>query len=170
MSAAAALALLDELGAGDIAHPGGDLRSHLVRTHDTLRAWAAPDDVCLAGLIHAAYGTDGFPLALLPLDDRPRLRSLIGVGAEAIVYRYCSCSRTVSYAQLGQVPWPLTDRFTGDVVLLSEDEAAAFAVLTIANERDIVQAGGVDATGAAAIARLSQALRPYCRVEVPDEL
>jgi hypothetical protein len=172
MSVAAVVALLDELGAGDIAHPGGDLRSHLIRTHDTLRGWSAPDDVCLAGLIHAAYGTDAFPLALLPLGERPRLRLLVGEAAEAIVYRYCSCSRQVSYARLDEVPWPMTDRFTGEVVLLDRDEASAFAVLTIANERDIVQAGGVDTAGAAAIEDLVRALRPYLQVaipEVPDE-
>ena len=168
MSVTAALALLDELGAGDITHPGGDLRSHLVRTHDTLRAWAAPDDVCLAGLIHAAYGTDGFPVPLLALDERPRLRSIVGDAAEAIVYRYCSCSRQVSYARLGEVPWPLTDRFTGEVVLLDADEASAFAVLTVANERDVVQAGGVDAPGAAAVEDLVRALRPYSQVAIPE--
>jgi hypothetical protein len=167
MTVTAVLALLDELGASDIAHPGGDLRSHLIRTHDTLRAWSAPDDVCLAGLIHAAYGTDGFPQALMPLDERPRLRSLVGEAAEAIVYRYCSCARQVSYARLDEVPWPLTDRFTGDVVLLDRDEASAFAVLTIANERDIVQAGGVDAAVAASIEDLVRALRPHSLVEVP---
>jgi hypothetical protein len=169
MSVAAALALLDELGAGDIAHPGGDLRSHLIRTHDALRAWSAPDDVCLAGLIHAAYGTDGFPRALMPLDERPRLRSLVGEAAEAIVYRYCSCARQASYARLGEAPWPMTDRFTGDVVLLDRDEASAFAVLTIANERDIVQAGHADAATEAAIGRLVEAMRPYVLLDIPHE-
>ena len=168
MSAAAALALLDELGAGAIAHPGGDLRSHLIRTHDTLRAWSAPGDVCLAGLVHAAYGTDGFPLPLLALDERPRLRSVVGPAAEAFAYRYCACSRQASYARLGEVPWRMTDRFTGEVVLLAAEEASAFALLTIANERDVVQAGGVDAAGAASIEGLVRALRPYSQVAIPE--
>src|SRR6266508_1075105 len=95
--------ILDWLGVGDIPHPGGDLRSHLLRTHHQLRAWSVPDDVCLAGLTHAAYGTDGFPHPLLSLEARPRLRSLVGDVAEAIVYTYCSCDRAVTYARLVEV-------------------------------------------------------------------
>lgn len=50
--------ILDQLEIGHIPHPGGDLRSHLGRTYEQLRAWSEPDDVCLAGLTHAAYGTE----------------------------------------------------------------------------------------------------------------
>jgi hypothetical protein len=61
----AAIELLGRLGAADIPHPGGRLLAHLVRTHDQLAAWDQAPEVCLAGLCHAAYGTDGFPTALL---------------------------------------------------------------------------------------------------------
>lgn len=156
--------ILDRLGIGHIPHPGGDLRSHLGRTYEQLRAWSAPDDVCLAGLTHAAYGTDGFPQALLPLDERPRLRSLIGDEAEAIVYTYCSCDRSVTYARLGEVPLPLADRFVGDDIVLTTNRAMAFAALTLANELDIVRVADLDPATTASIAWLFAALAPY----VPD--
>jgi hypothetical protein len=157
----AALDLLDSFDAGAIAHPGGDLRSHLIRTHDQLRSWSAPDDVCLAGLCHAAYGTDGFPRSLLSLDERPRLRAVVGDGAEAIVHTYCSCAREATYARLGERPLRLTDRFAGEVRPLPDDETAAFALITVANELDIVRVGQFDATAMAAITGLIEAMAPY---------
>ncbi len=66
-------------------HPGGTLYTHLVRVHDRMRALGLRDDVCLAGLAHAAYGTDGFPVALLDWADRDPLRDLVGDAAEALV-------------------------------------------------------------------------------------
>ncbi len=99
-----AVDMLEELGAGVLPHPGGDLLTHLIRTHDLLREWEAPHDVCLGGLCHAAYGTDGFPTALLALDDRERLRGTIGVSAEEIVYLYGACDRRPTYARLGVRP------------------------------------------------------------------
>ncbi len=50
---------LEEWGARSHSHPGGTLLDHLVRTESMLRHWGAPDEVALAGLCHAAYGTDG---------------------------------------------------------------------------------------------------------------
>jgi hypothetical protein len=75
---ARALELLHECGADGVAHLGGDLLSHLERTEAILREWDAADVVALAGLCHAAYGTDGFAPSLLPLSERARLADTIG--------------------------------------------------------------------------------------------
>jgi hypothetical protein len=51
-------------------HLRGTLFDHLVATEDLLRSWSADEDLCQAGLCHAAYGTDGFAPFLVPWDDR----------------------------------------------------------------------------------------------------
>lgn len=131
--------LLVERGASAIEHPGGTLLDHLGRVATLLERWGAPDDVQLAGLCHACYGTDGFPASLLDLDERDVLASWIGPRAEAWVYLYASCDRGAVYPELC-APGPLRfrDRFTGKTSLVPELDAAVLAELTAANELDIV--------------------------------
>jgi hypothetical protein len=137
-------AFLVERGAGTVAHLGGDLLAHLVRTEALLRAWGAPGHVVHAGLAHAAYGTDGFPPRLLDLTDRPRLVALIGTATEHTVYVYASCDRAALHRRLGTRPLLHTDRFTGDTRELTTAEARDFALLSAANEWDVRDRGGLD--------------------------
>jgi len=146
-------------GAETIVHPGGSLLAHLRRTYVLLLGWNAPDALALAGLCHAAYGTDGFPQPLIDRARRSVVVGLIGPEAEALVYRYCACDRDATYAGLGEEPLPLHDRFGGGVIPLDAREAEDFAVLTIANELDLVRAGAFAATGTAEIVRLFRRLR-----------
>lgn len=74
----AAQALLHARGANNMEHPGGTLFAHLGRVRTMLAEWGADEDVQLAGLCHAAYGTDGFAVALLALNERPVLAEAIG--------------------------------------------------------------------------------------------
>jgi hypothetical protein len=85
-------------------HPGGTLLDHLHRVRDLLAGWGAAPDVQLAGLCHAAYGTDGFSTALLRLDERALLADTIGAGTEQLVYWYGCYDRTHVYPQLGESP------------------------------------------------------------------
>ena len=155
-----ARALLVGLGAADIPHPGGRLLDHLVRTHDLLEVWGQPPEVCLAGLCHAAYGTDGFPQALLGLGDRPRLRAVIGEDAEQLVYDYGACDRRATHTRLGERPLRLTDRFTGSTRALDAGRAAGFGALTIANELDVVRHGSL---APATIGEITALLRAVAR-------
>ncbi len=139
------LDLLVERGAGGIAHPGGTLLEHLLRVAALLEEWGAPEDVQMAGLCHACYGTDGFPASLLRLDERDVLAGRIGRRAEGWVYLYASCDRSAVYPALrapgpGPGPGPLQfrDRFTGETSLVAELDAAVLAELTAANELDLV--------------------------------
>ena len=126
-------------GAEGIAHPGGTLYAHLGRVADRLADWAAPPELQLAGLCHAAYGTDGFDVALLSVAERPVLVDVIGPRAEALVYRYGSCARSVVYPQIGG-PGPVrfTDRFTGTADEPADADLRAFLELTAANELDVL--------------------------------
>lgn len=127
-----------EHGAAGIEHPGGTLLTHLRRVADRLTAWGAADEVVLAGLCHAAYGTDGFATALLPLSNRGELVEVIGAAAEELVYLYGSCDREASYPRLrGAGPVAFRDRFTGEVREVDVAGVRAFLEITAANELDV---------------------------------
>ncbi|MEV7322477.1 DUF6817 domain-containing protein [Streptomyces sp. NPDC093970] len=133
----AALALLRDLGAAGIDHPGGTLLAHLRRVEQRLAAWGARPALRLAGLCHAFYGTDGFPTALLPLSRRAELAAVIGTEAEALAYLYGSCDRKATYPALQDTDAPFHDRFTGRAVVPGPGPRRDFAELTAANELDL---------------------------------
>ncbi len=157
-----ALRLLHECGAADVAHLGGDLLSHLVRTEVILREWEVADLVALAGLCHAAYGTDGFAPSLLPLTERDRLAAAIGAEAEALVYLYACCDRAAVYRQLGSADVDFRDRFTGGSLPADATWLARFAELTAANELELIRSRAfADQKVIAELAGLFEALTPY---------
>ncbi|WP_324786422.1 DUF6817 domain-containing protein [Streptomyces sp. H51] len=126
--------------AADLAHPGGTLLEHLIRVRHRLADWGAPYEVQLAGLCHAAYGTDGFARSLLSLDDRPVLAAVVGERAEALVYLYASCDRAATYPRLGGQRRPVfTDRFTGTGHDPATEDLRAFLEITAANELDVFE-------------------------------
>ncbi|MEU1404851.1 DUF6817 domain-containing protein [Streptomyces sp. NPDC005728] len=134
-----AVALLRELGADGITHPGGTLLAHLGRVRDRLALWRARPALQLAGLCHAFYGTDGFPTGLLPLDRRTDLAAVIGAEAEEIVYAYASCDRTATYPDLARPDAPFHDRFTGRSRVPEPRLRRDFAELSAANELDLAR-------------------------------
>ncbi|MFB9236605.1 DUF6817 domain-containing protein [Plantactinospora siamensis] len=137
MTGARAREWLRQRGADGIAHPGGTLYDHLGRVHDRLGELGAGPDLCLAGLTHAAYGTDGFDVALLDVAERATLRDLVGDDAEALVYRYGACDRGRSWPALADSA-EVTDRFTGTVHRIDPAELRALVDLSIVNEVDVV--------------------------------
>lgn len=132
------VAFLRARGAADMPHPGGTLLQHLVRVSDRLAEWGAPPAVQVAGLCHATYGTDGFAPSLLDLSDRAVLAELIGERAEALVYLYASCDRSVTYPRLrgGEEP-VFRDRFADADCRPAPGELRAFLDITAANELDV---------------------------------
>jgi len=136
---AAAEDLLRATGAAGIDHPGDTLLDHLFRVRALLDEWGAPRDVQLAGLCHAAYGTDGFGVTLLDTTERSTLAGAIGESAEALVYLYGSCDRASTYPQMGQDVVVVKDRFTGETVTPDVDALRGFAEIIAANELDVVR-------------------------------
>ncbi|KUN80540.1 hypothetical protein AQJ66_25670 [Streptomyces bungoensis] len=134
-----AVALLRELGAEEMPHPGGTLLAHLRRVHERLALWQARPALRLAGLCHAFYGTDGFPGALLPPERRADLRAVIGTEAEEIVHLYAACDRTATYPGLARPDAPFHDRFTGVAAVPDPRLRRDFAELTAANELDLAR-------------------------------
>jgi hypothetical protein len=134
------MALLGHPAPEPTGHPGGDLEAHLAATCALLTQWRAPPALCLAGLMHALYGTFGFEPALAPLPARPAIVALLGEAAEALVYFYCACDRPFCYPELARSDTPLwRDRFTGVVFHPEEETLTAFCELTLANELDVAR-------------------------------
>ena len=132
------LSLLSARGAAGIDHPGGTLLAHLIRVSHRLSRLSTAQDIQLAGLAHAFYGTDGFTLALLSQDERPQLRDLIGPGAEELVYRYAACDRGRTWRPLAATR-QVWSRFDGTATTLDDDELRAFVDLCIVNELDALE-------------------------------
>lgn len=131
-------ALLRQRSADTIAHPGGTLYTHLVRVHDRLAGHGLPEWVALAGLAHAAYGTDGFDTALLTLDERPLLRAAAGEQAEQLVHRYAACLRKATWRPLARTR-QLHHRFDGTVETLTAEQLRPLVDLSIVNELDLCE-------------------------------
>ncbi|MEV4705119.1 DUF6817 domain-containing protein [Actinoplanes sp. NPDC049316] len=131
-------AWLRERGAETIDHPGGTLYAHLGRVHDRLGALGHGRDVCLAGLAHAAYGTDGFDLTLCDPADRGPLRALVGARAEALIHTYGGCDRSATWDAFGRTR-RVVDRWSGQPVVLGDEDTTAFADLSIVNELDVCE-------------------------------
>ena len=133
------MVLLRELGAADIAHPGGTLVTHLQRVQGQLAKWGARPARQVAGLCHAFYGTDGFPTALLSTESRTELAEVIGAEAEAIVYLYGSCDRKATYPALADPDGAFRNRFTGQLHTPEPQLRRDFAELSAANELDLAR-------------------------------
>lgn len=162
--------LLAARGAGAVDHPGGTLLAHLARTRDTLAAWGARPALCTAGLAHAAYGTDGFALALVDLAERPLLVEEIGAEAEGIVYAYAALDRGFTYPLLiaGERRW--RDRFTGEVTEPPPELLRDVVELTFANELDVLaHDDDLRTRHGPGLTRLFTACRPHVSVAAHAE-
>lgn len=143
--------ILEGRGAAAIAHPGGTLLEHVRRTSATLQSWGAAPELIAAGACHAAYGTVGFPTAVVALSERDWLRERIGDHAESIVYAYCADDRTTPVGERQR------DRFDGSWMQRPVWLQRALAELTAANELDVSM--HVDAAAQRAIGSWLASLR-----------
>ncbi|GAA3149579.1 hypothetical protein JOF29_006796 [Kribbella aluminosa] len=144
-------------GADEFDHAGGTLYVHLHRVAKRLGSLGASDTLVLAGLAHAAYGTDGYPTHLFDWQtERPVLESVIGAEAEAIVYRYGACDRETTWRDLAEHR-TVTDRFTGTSEELGAAALRDFVDLTIVNELDVLDND----------AKRADQLRPFLQEQLP---
>ena len=106
-----------------------------------LRSWNSRDALCLAGLYHAVYGTDGIRGSLAGLDRRSAIAAIIGAEAEALAYLYGACAREKFHPRIGtpdQVRF--ADRFTSSEYAIDERTLRDFCELTVANELELALA------------------------------
>ncbi len=120
------IAALHALGAAEIDHTGHDFLSHLKAVRDLLARHGADDEIAAAGLFHSIYGTERFQDFCLPLEQRARVRALIGERAERIAWLNGIMDRAafdaaVSAALAGQTTFAIGDRETGASISISPD-------------------------------------------------
>jgi pimeloyl-ACP methyl ester carboxylesterase len=168
----AILRWLSSNGADAIAHPGGTLLSHLRRTAAHLAEWGAPTPLVVAGLCHAAYGTDGFRASLLPVSRRSALIEVIGAEAEAIVYAYAAVDRAHGLPGIDGARTTVRNRFSGAEVTPGVDELRQLIDLSCANELDVLLHGPEPGRAAVAawLARCSRAASPRAAAAVAKAL
>jgi len=132
------LDFLRSRSADRIVHLNGTLLDHLLATEELLRSWGSSERLCLAGLAHATYGTDGFAPTLLAWADRAVLGEVAGAEVEETVYLYASCDRSSLYPQFaGDRPVRFRDRFRQVTFEPSDTQLRDFVDLTLANEIEI---------------------------------
>ncbi|TFV88325.1 DUF6817 domain-containing protein [Blastococcus sp. CT_GayMR16] len=162
--------LLRARGAEAIDHPGGTLCAHLERVQHKLADLGASRRLQLAGRAHAVYGTDGFDVALLTLDERPLLADIAGEDVERLVYRYGACDRSRTWHGLAETR-QVWDRFTGACEALDAEDLRDFADLSIVNELDIAEhAPEFLAQHSDFIRRLTAEWAPLLSPSVADEV
>ncbi|KZN37882.1 hypothetical protein N480_14155 [Pseudoalteromonas luteoviolacea S2607] len=135
---------LQSLGS-DIEHINGTLTKHLLGTYHLLKSWDLCEELCLAGLFHAVYGSDPTRSRLLGVEKRAEVANMIGSRAEMLVYMFCSCDKPKVLPQIGtQSPIMFIDRFTGEQSPFPEEFLNDFCELTIANDLDVARNKAVE--------------------------
>lgn len=131
---------LAAMGAGDFAHVAGTLAPHLSNTAALLQQWGNRDALCIAGLYHALYGTDGIKGELTTLASRSAIAEVIGAEAEAIVYVYGACDRDAFHPRIGTPrETQFVDRFNAVEYSIPVSMLADFCELTLANELELAR-------------------------------
>lgn len=139
-----AKALLMSLGCGAVRHSGRTLLDHLVGTYDVLKTWEAPDMLCLAGLFHSIYGTEGLRLDLPAKVTRDTIRDAIGPEAESLAWLFCMMKHGRFWCILRSHSEPVADekrfvlinRCTNGELPCSGRDLKRLANLTLANAVD----------------------------------
>ena len=82
---------LKDIGCDKQKHSGGSrsLLHHLVAVSILLSERGCSDNLCKAGLFHSIYGTAIFKPKMVSLEERDKIKDLIGVWAETLVYEFC---------------------------------------------------------------------------------
>lgn len=133
-------AKLQALGAGEFEHLNGSLAAHLRGTESLLREWNAREVLCIAGLYHAVYGTDGYNPALVAVSMRESIRGLLGHEAEELAYLYGACNRSLYYPRIGgESQHVFADRFSNTEYEISQHQLRDLCELILANELEIAQ-------------------------------
>lgn len=120
--------LLRQLGFHDVEHESHvPFIEHLEGTQRLLQAWGEREELCVAGLLHSAYGTEYFRLDRCP--ERDEVRAAIGSEAEQIVWWWCSIARDT----LDPEALTVLDRHRGERVSLTYEDLVDIATLWAAD-------------------------------------
>jgi Aspartyl/Asparaginyl beta-hydroxylase len=115
-----------------VKHARGSLLAHLQGVQAILAAWGCPERVRLAGLLHSAYSTEEFTYRLFGKDERPRVRELVGIDAERLVFAFCVCDRAAVVAAAARGEREVRLR-GGGTMLLDVGDLADILLIEAAN-------------------------------------
>ena len=127
------LDLLLELNADKNPHSGGGLLEHLRGTHDLLHSWGNDQAVCAGGLFHSIYGTQAYQTQSASLEDRQRIRAVIGARAERLAFLFCVSNRGEFFEALGKDDATLWNRVREETVPVTQDELRDLIEMEMAN-------------------------------------
>jgi hypothetical protein len=112
---------LVQLGTANVPHTEQTFLVHLIGVYRFIKERGCEEPLCLAGLFHSIYGTEGFQGFSLPLERRDEVQSLIGQRAERLAYLNCAMERASFDENLDHDgPYRLIDRFTGKQIEMSQ--------------------------------------------------
>jgi hypothetical protein len=111
-----------EIGADQVSHTEKTYLAHAIGVYNDLKTWGFDEEFARIGLFHSIYGTQIFQGFALPVERRDEIRAMIGERAEYIAYLNCAMDRDSFDAQVTrrQAPYPITDRLTGEEIVLDE--------------------------------------------------
>jgi hypothetical protein len=162
------LRCLDEHGAFRYPHAVGNFEEHLIGTWRVLACWRQPPEITRCGLMHSAYATDAYPIPLIRPRARDAVRSLIGEGAEALVFLFCTLDRgrlLRDVQQRGAIPGDglaVRNWITGEELHVGPAIVGAYLTVELANLAEQAQGRkGAPGTWMAVASRLASMLRGH---------
>jgi hypothetical protein len=135
---------LEALGLNEVHHSRETFLDHLVSTGGILKEWGCPEPVYLAGLFHAIYGTETFPLQDARGVTREAVRNVIGPEAEQLAWLFGISTAKSLWSQLSslggasssQSTYSLIHRVTGEDMPCDNSDMLALANIILANVLD----------------------------------
>lgn len=135
--------LCDEMRCHEISHSSRFFIDHLLRVSFILEDWGCGDVTVLCGLFHSVYGTASFSHATLKWSERDKLRAVVGVEAEELVYMFCTTSAKEVWAavkrsakQDAPETFELTNSHTKGKHQVSAAQLAQLAEVKLANQAE----------------------------------
>jgi hypothetical protein len=112
---------LVDLGIEKVPHTEKTYLGHLVNVYRLMESEGCTEELCAAGMFHSIYGTQQFQGFKLPLEDRVKVRAMIGERAEKLAYLNCAMQRETfdAAAEGNGETYHFTDRITKEPVTLS---------------------------------------------------
>ena len=119
------------VGADEVMHTNKGYLAHAIGVFNDLKEWGWNEELANTGLFHSIYGTQLFQGFTLPLERRAEVRDLIGERAEFLSWLNCAIDRAYFDQQVlrKQGPYQIKDRFTGNLVDVSDDDFDALCFL-----------------------------------------
>jgi hypothetical protein len=138
---------LQSLGFDDVNHSKRTLFDHLVSTGSLLQEWGCSEDICLAGLFHAVYGTESFRYRSDLIVHREDIQEVIGMSAERIAWLFGISTSKSMWVQFNCLvnsanepsKFLLTHRITAEDLACERADLLALANITLANALDQAQ-------------------------------